>query len=215
MRIGLMIEPLDPDLSYTENLKKASRLGFEVIQLWYKDIDEHSGGNEKKFLKMLKDLGLELKSLGAYTDIIDPDIPRDTAMANFKKVIDFASNAEVRFVVTESGGAPGHLEGWGEMISRFSELAEHAGSRGVVVLVENGPGVSVISTELMLRMIKELNSDNIGINFDPANLVLIPDDVVNAVTALGSNILDTHAKDSILLKRGSGRSVPQEHIFVI
>ncbi len=106
MRIGLMIEPLDPDLSYTENLKKASRLGFEVIQLWYKDIDEHSGGNEKKFLKMLKDLGLELKSLGAYTDIIDPDIPRDTAMANFKKVIDFASNAEVRFVVTESGGLP-------------------------------------------------------------------------------------------------------------
>ncbi len=101
------------------------------------------------------------------------------------------------------------------MISRFSELAEHAGSRGVVVLVENGPGVMVGSTELMLRMIKELNSDNIGINFDPANLVLIPDDVVNAVTALGSNILDTHAKDSILLKRGSGRSVPQEHIFVI
>ena len=41
MRIGLMMEPIDPGLSYRENLKKASQLGFEVVQLWYKDIVEH------------------------------------------------------------------------------------------------------------------------------------------------------------------------------
>jgi sugar phosphate isomerase/epimerase len=215
MRVGLMIEPFDPDLTYTENLKKASELGFEVIQLWYKDIVVHSGGNYKQFIKMLKDFGLELKSLGAYTDIIDPDIPRDSTLTNFKEVIDFASDAEVRFVVTESGGVPGHLEGWDEMISRFSELADYAGSRGVTVLVENGPGVMVGSIELMARMVKELNSENIGINFDPANLVLIPDDVLKAVEQLGSYIMDTHAKDSILLQKGTSRSVPEEHIFVI
>ena len=215
MRVGLMIEPFDPDLTYTENLEKASMLGFEVVQLWYKDIVAHSGGNYKQLLKMLKDFGLELKSLGAYTDIIDPDIPRDTALTNFKEVIDFASDAEVRFVITESGGIPGHLEGWDEMISRFSELADYAGSRGVKVLVENGPGVMVGSIELMNRMIKELNSENFGINFDPANLLLIPDDVIKAVEQLGSFIMDTHAKDSILLPKGSNRSVPEEHIFVM
>ena len=214
MKIGLMIEPIDPGLSYTENLKKASELGFKVVQLWYKDIVAQSRGDHKQFLKMLKSLGLELKSLGAYTDIIDPDIPRVTIMKNFKKVIDFASEADVRFVITESGGRPGLLEGWDEMISRFSELAEHAGSRGVIVLVENGPGVMVGSTELMLRMMRELNSENIGINFDPANLVLIPDDVVKAVKALGSYIMDTHAKDSILLKKGSGRLVPDNRLAV-
>ena len=116
MKIGLMIEPIDPGLSYIENLKKASDIGFEVVQLWYKDIVAQSGGDHKQFLKMLKSMGLELKSLGAYTDIIDPDIPRDTTMTNFKKIIDFASESDVRFVVTESGGIPGHLEGWDEMI---------------------------------------------------------------------------------------------------
>ncbi len=89
------------------------------------------------------------------------------------------------------------------------------GSCGIAVLVENGPGVLVNDTKLMLRFMEELNSDWVGINFDPANLNLVPDDVLGAVETLGGYIRDTHAKDSILLTQDERRVVPDEHIFVV
>lgn len=215
MRTGLLIDPIDADLSYEENLKKASELGFEIVQLWYKDIIFNAGEKNKDFLKMLENLGLELKSLAAYTDILDPSTTRSRVIDNFKRVIDYASEARIKFVVTESGGVPGELDEWDEMIERFSELTWHAETHGVVILIENGPGVLVNSTGLMMRMMEELDTGSIGINFDPANLLLVPDDVINAVNRLGDLIMDTHAKDSILLTEGSDRDVPEEHIFVM
>jgi sugar phosphate isomerase/epimerase len=101
------------------------------------------------------------------------------------------------------------------MIARFKALVSHAADKDVVLLVENGPGVLVNSIDLMVRMMRELDSLHVGLNFDPANLVLVPDDVLLAVHELGSFIKDTHAKDGILLPPGSNREVPEEHVFKI
>jgi len=158
---------------------------------------------------------LELKSLAAYTDILDPHLQWDKIFGGLKRAIDYAAEAQTKFIVTESGGMPGELNKWDELIKRFSQLAKYAESCEVGILVENGPGVLVNDTELMLKMMKELNSDYIGVNFDPANLNLIPGDVVDAVFELGDFIKDTHAKDSILLLADSDRKVPEEHIFVM
>jgi sugar phosphate isomerase/epimerase len=215
MRVGLLIDPIDPSLTYTENLKKASDLGFEVVQLWHKDIKSHISEKPKEFQKKLRDLGLELKSLAAYTDILDPRRSWEDIYSDLKEAVRYAADSKVRYVVTESGGVPGKLDEWDEMITRFSQLADYGEKFEVIVLVENGPGVLVDGTDLMLRMMKEINSDYVGINFDPANLNLVPDNVVEAVSKLGNFIKDTHAKDSILLKNGTERHVPEEHIFVM
>jgi sugar phosphate isomerase/epimerase len=215
MRIGLLIDPIDPNLSYKENIEKASDLGFKVIQLWFRDMVSRSQGHPDEIAELLQKLGLELKSLAAYMDILDPDRDWDTIFGEMREAIDFAAEAHVGYVVTESGGVPGGLVEWEEMIDRFTELADYATSRDVALLVENGPGVLVNSGELMVRMMAEIDSPNLGINFDPANLVLVPDDVIQAVRALGTHIRDTHAKDAILLSDGSERSVPEEHIFSV
>ena len=125
------------------------------------------------------------------------------------------------------------LDEWGTLVERLREVVRAARGAGVTILVENGPGVLVSDTALMLRMMEEVGPESFGINFDPANLNLTPGDVVEAVEKLGAFIRDTHAKDSILLREGvggvgasagsvsggagpgAGRSVPEEHIFVI
>jgi len=213
MRIGLLIDPIVPDLSYRDNLRRAAGLGFEVVQLWYRDMVSESRGNPADTVSLLKDLGLELKSLAAYTDVLDPKREWEEIFGELREAIDFASSAGVRCVVTESGGEPGGLELWGELIRRFSQLVSHAVSRDVILLVENGPGVLVNDIELMSRLMSDLDSSHLGINFDPANLVLVPDDVIRAVQVLGAHIRDTHAKDAILIKEGSRRQVPEEHVF--
>lgn len=215
MRIGLLIDPIDSNLSYRQNIEKASDLGFKVIQLWFRDMVSRSQGHPDEIVELLQKLGLELKSLAAYMDILDPNRDWDAIFGDMRGAIDFAAEAHVGYVVTESGGVPGRLEEWEEMIGRFTKLADYAASRDVVLLVENGPGVLVNSGELMVRMMAEIDSPHLGINFDPANLELVSDDVIQAVRALGKLIRDTHAKDAILLPDGSERSVPEEHIFSV
>ncbi len=215
MRIGLLIDPIDPDLTYRENIKKASDLGFKVLQLWFRDMVSESGGHPDEIMELLQNLGLELKSLAAYMDILDPEREWNAIFGDIKEAVDFAAETRVKYVVTESGGVPGRLEEWDEMIGRFARLADYAASQSVVLLVENGPGVLVRSGELMVRMMDEIDSPHLGFNFDPANLMLVPDDVIQTVRKLGKHIRDTHAKDAILLTGGSERSVPEEHIFSI
>jgi sugar phosphate isomerase/epimerase len=215
MRIGLLIDPIDAGLTYRENIEKASDLGFKLVQLWYRDMVAESGGHPHTIMELLHRLGVQLKSLAAYMDILHPEMEWDALFKEIKGAVDFAAEARVRYVVTESGGVPGKLEEWDKLIARFSMLAEYAASRSVVLLVENGPGVLVNSCELMVRMMEEVGSQHLGINFDPANLVLVPDDVIHAVHSLGKHIRDTHAKDAILLSRDSDRSVPEEHIFAV
>ena len=233
MRVGLLIDPIDPALSYMENLEKASELGFDVVQLWYKDAVTKVEGGALGLAKALEGLGLELKSLAAYTDILDPQKPWAETFDFLKRAIRYAADAGTRFVVTESGGFPGMLDEWGTLVERLREVVRAARGAGVTILVENGPGVLVSDTALMLRMMEEVGPESFGINFDPANLNLTPGDVVEAVEKLGAFIRDTHAKDSILLREGvggvgasagsvsggagpgAGRSVPEEHIFVI
>jgi len=210
MRVGLLIDPIDSKLGYEENLRKAAELGFKVVQLWFKDIREGPGD----VMKTLDRLGLELKSLAAYTDILHPERPWEEIFGELKEAVDYASSNGIREVVTESGGVPGRMEGWNAMIERLSDLARYGGKRGVRILIENGPGVLVDGTGRMLQMIEQVG-EGIGINFDPANLNLVPDDVVEAVRLLGDSIVDTHAKDSILLEAGSNRTVDERHVFVM
>ena len=123
MRVGLLIDPIDPDLSYGDNLTRAADLGFEVVQLWYRDMVSESRGNPTDIVDLLKDLGLELKSLAAYTDILDPKRTWDQIFDELRGAIDFASRAKVRFVVTESGGEPGRVEAWSEMIGHCETIS--------------------------------------------------------------------------------------------
>jgi sugar phosphate isomerase/epimerase len=223
MKIGLLIDPIDPTRSYVENLRMAERLGFQLVQLWYKDVAAHlsatPGMSPGTFSSMLKDLGITLKSLAAYTDLVDPRRGWGEIYEFMKAAIGCAAEAGAPFVVTESGGVPGGLGDWDELVRRLRLLVERAKSEGVCLLVENGPGVLVNDTAHMLRMASEVDAgDWFGVNFDPANLNLVPGDVTDAVGKLGSIIKDTHAKDSVLLRDGKGgpaKRVPAEHVFVV
>ena len=72
------------------------------------------------------------------------------------------------------------------------ELAEFADSMGAHFAIETGPETSAV----LKGFLDSLGSTGVGVNLDPANLVMVTgDDPAGAVYNLRDYIVHTHAKD--------------------
>ena len=81
------------------------------------------------------------------------------------------------------------------------QLAEYADSVGARFAVETGPETSA---DLKKFLDSLGGTKGVGVNLDPANLVMVTgDDPVVAVHNLKDYIVHTHAKDGVMLHRGN------------
>jgi len=90
---------------------------------------------------------------------------------------------------------------------RLTLLADEAGERGLTLLMETGQETARSLRELL----EELNHPALGVNFDPANMVLYDKgDPVQAVRELGAWIEHVHVKDATRTRRPGtwGTEVP-------
>jgi sugar phosphate isomerase/epimerase len=77
-----------------------------------------------------------------------------------------------------------------QTLSRVSQLAE---AKGVTVAFETGQETA----DLLRRTVDELQSPNLKVNFDPANMLLYDKgDPLRAVEILGADIHSVHVKDA-------------------
>ncbi len=122
----------------------------------------------------------------------------DAKIDYLKKVIDLASEVDCRIVTTHIGVVPPDPSEprYRIMLDAAGEAAAYAASRGAVIAVETGP--EKIKT---LRKFVDACGKGMGINYDPANLVMVgADDEVAGVSDAGEAIVHTHAKDGKSLK---------------
>lgn len=84
------------------------------------------------------------------------------------------------------------------MLMAMRRLSEHAERIGCRVAIETGPE----RPEVLKAFIDEIPNGFIGVNYDPANLVMVLKDVdpVKGVYTLGDYIFHTHVKDGRMLK---------------
>lgn len=90
---------------------------------------------------------------------------------------------------------------------RLTELADEAARRGLMLLMETGQETAASLRELL----EELNHPALGVNFDPANMILYgKGDPVAAVRTLGRWIKHVHIKDALHAKQPGtwGTEVP-------
>lgn len=80
------------------------------------------------------------------------------------------------------------------LIQRTREIASAYADRDVSLLFETG---QERATELLM-FLNDLNARNVGVNFDPANMILYGSgDPVEAVEILGRHIQHVHIKDAV------------------
>ena len=91
------------------------------------------------------------------------------------------------------------------MLLAVKQVADHCKANGQRLLFETGQESPVT----LLRYIEESGCDNLGINLDPANLILYgKGNPVDAVEVFGRYVCDVHAKDG--LYPTNGRSLGKE-----
>jgi sugar phosphate isomerase/epimerase len=91
--------------------------------------------------------------------------------------------------VPEDSGHPRYAV----MVDRAREVADAFGERGVHLVMETGQE----SPEHLLAFIEAVGRPNVGVNFDPANMILYGvGEPVEAVGLLKKYIVHTHMKDA-------------------
>ena len=80
------------------------------------------------------------------------------------------------------------------IVARAAEVATAYAAEGIDLLLETGQE----KAHELLRFLNDLNIRNVGVNFDPANMILYgAGEPIEAVTTLGRHIRHVHIKDAV------------------
>lgn len=96
-----------------------------------------------------------------------------------------------------------------EMISDFQETADLAAKRGITVAVENEPVCYAATGQSLARLLDQIDRDNCGANWDPANhLAYRREDFRAGYESLGDRIVHVHVKDHAFESEEKRRTCP-------
>jgi L-ribulose-5-phosphate 3-epimerase len=217
MRLGI-ITGIAPDADAA--IKRVHDLGFPTCQVSVHNLDD---GAAAALRQALDRYGVEATSAvggGPGPEIYDfyrgPQtiglVPRETRaarIANYRKVSDFAKKVGIPAVQGHCGFIPENPNDplYAETVSAIREVAAYCKGNGQNFRCETGQETPIT----LLRAIQDVGLDNLGVNFDAANLILYGKaNPVDAVEILGPYIQGVHAKDGLYPTdpRNLGREVP-------
>lgn len=156
----------------------AARLGITITALWA----GWPGPKAWDFIDGPRTLG-----------IVPPEW-RAVRIEALKQGADFAHRLGLPAIITHLGYIPENASdpAFAEVVAAVKEVAVYLAERGMQFWFETGQETPVT----MLRLIHEVGTGNLGINLDPANLILYGKaNPVDALDVFGQYVRSVHAKD--------------------
>ena len=196
--IGVIIDSFRTDIPTA--VKKAAAVGAQGIQVYATRgemaPENLTGAKRAEFLDLVKSNGLTISALcgdlgggGFMWAEKNPE-----KIERSKRIIDLAKELDTSVVTTHIGVVPedSSIDRFKVMQEACYELAHYADSVGAHFAVETGPETSAV----LKNFLDSLGSTGVGVNLDPANLVMVTgDDPAQAVYNLRDYIVHTHATD--------------------
>ena len=198
--IGVIIDSFRTDIPTA--VKKAAAVGAQGIQV-YATRGEMAPENMNaakisEFKKLVADNGLVISALcgdlggGGFSFAEN----NPAKVEKSKRIIDLAKELGTEVVTTHIGVVPEdkNHDRYKVMQEACFELSRYADEIGAHFAIETGPETSAV----LKTFLDSLGSTGVGVNLDPANLVMVTgDDPVGAVYNLQKYIVHTHAKDGV------------------
>ena len=203
MKIGVMVESFR--LGLEGGLKAAAEVGADGVQMYAtgeQHPDKLDASARADLKKTLADLDLEMAAVcgdfGGHGFAVAADNPQ--RVEDSRKVVDLTVELGCKVVTTHIGVVPpdpSHPR-YAVMAGACRQLAEYGKAAGVTFAIETGPETAIV----LKKFIDHIGiPEGLGVNFDPANLVMVcREDIPRAVELLGPYTVHTHAKDGVNLK---------------
>lgn len=203
-QIGVMVDSFRLDIA--DGIKKAKEVGAEGIQIYAtngkmapQNLKAHQ---RKEILDMIKSNDLVVSALcgdmGGHGFAKQED--NKSRVEQSKRIMDLAKDLETNVVTTHIGVIPS--DPTHDRYKIFQDACGILGEYGAQVeayfAIETGPEKAAV----LKMFLDSLGTKGVGVNMDPANLVMVTDDdPVEAVKTLKNYIVHTHAKDGIIKKK--------------
>lgn len=208
-----------PDYTNAKLAPELAGAGFKVIQLFLTqsdsshwvyngrcDVSSMTTERSRAIAQTYRDAGLEIHSVGVYTNLIHPEPSEVKAnLAYFDAMMKIGTDMGVHTFITEAGHyfdqatcseVPLHFqdEVWTRMVSTFKELAVMAQNYNSKILVEPYFQSFFSSAKRTRVFLEEVASDSVRALLDPANILEL-NDLEEMFSQLGPWIDCIHAKD--------------------
>jgi sugar phosphate isomerase/epimerase len=207
MKIGVRLESMG--LPLRRALLEAERLNVGGVQVdAVGDLSPKALGQtgRREFLHLLRSHNLELTALGCPLRYgLDHSDGLEARIEHVKKVMSLSFDLRPRRVVIQAGQVLDDTQdpGWRSLAESLEALGRHGDRVGVVLALETGlePGAT------LAKMLEQVDTGGLGVNFDPANFLMNGLDVHESLAALAGRIVHSHAHDA---RRASANRAVQE-----
>lgn len=216
MDIGVMIGKRKDDFSMLDELKKVKELGLQHCQLSIWNPDYYTDEFAAEINAAVQETGISISTLwcgysgpvewnftyGPLTAGLVPPAYRGIREKELLMGSEFAAKIGVDQIATHVGFLPENYfdPDFRGTVGTLRKICKVMQERGQYFLFETGQETPVT----VLRAIEEIGLDNVGINFDTANLMLYgKGNAADAVLVFGKYIRDTHIKDGFYPTDGS------------
>jgi sugar phosphate isomerase/epimerase len=196
MKLGVRLESLG--LPVRQALLEAQRLGVTGVQAdAVGDLapDRLSETGRREFRHLLRSHGLELTALGCpLRHGLDTPVNLQPRIDHVRKVMSLSFDLGARVAIVEAGRITEQPDDPRSAVLTEALLAlGHHGDRvGAVLAVETGlePGAT------LLQFLDRLDTGGLGVNYDPANLLMNGFDPIAELSPLLGKVAHAHAKDA-------------------
>jgi len=188
-------------------MAKVRELGLPTAQIY---VDEFHPGLDDRLKQALESHHIEATSVvvggpgkevwdfygGPLTVGVVARETRGARVAHIKKASDFARQCGIPAVQTHCGFIPENPNDpvYKEAVETIRDIAEYCKRNGQNLRYETGQETPIT----LVRTMKDVGTDNQGVNFDLANLILYGKaNPVDAIELLGPYIQGIHAKDGL------------------
>jgi sugar phosphate isomerase/epimerase len=201
LRLGVIAHGKDPDAA----IARVKQLGFTNAQLYASTFDAAVVKATRAALDkyqieptalIVTGPGPEVYnfSKGPLTIGLVPREYRAIRLERFKQAAEFAKQVGIPGLQGHMGFLPEDPNSpvFGEVVAALKQAAGYAKDNGLTFRCETGQETPIA----MLRVIRATGMDNVGVNLDPANLIMYGKaNPVDALDILGPLVMGVHAKD--------------------
>ena len=207
MKLGVFIK-MKEDMNIDTKFRELKEMGFDTCQLNSWNLSLCTRENADEILKASEKYGITITAFwcgwsgpkvwdfysGPHTAGLVPEEHRAYRVNELKIGSDFAKMLGVKDVVTHVGFLPEvpTTTEYHKLICTLKQVAEYMKSNDQYFLFETGQETPIT----LKRTIVEVGTGNLGINLDPANLILYGKaNPCDAVDIFGDYVRGVHAKD--------------------